>query len=127
MTSAVTIGGSVPQPTPWPELSYAALADTLATIHRCAQLVGKIRLAAAPRRNHWWNVAFHLTGRGITTRPMGLDPIFSIDFDFVDHRLELMAIDGRRFAFPLPGRSVADFSGELMRGLEAVGVGTRRP
>ena len=70
-------------------------------------------------------MAFHLTGRGITTRPMGVDPIFSIDFDFVDHRLELMAIDGRRFAFPLPGRSVADFSAELMRGLEAVGVRTR--
>jgi Family of unknown function (DUF5996) len=37
------------------------------------------------RRNHWWNVPFHLTGRG-TTRPMGQvdgNPILCIDFDFV--------------------------------------------
>jgi hypothetical protein len=121
----VTSSDAVLDPAHWPELDFPALSDTLATIHRCAQLVGKIRLAAAPRRNHWWNVAFHLTGRGITTRPMGSDPIFSIDFDFIDHQLELMAIDGRRFAFSLPGTPVAGFSADLTRGLDAIGVRIR--
>lgn len=106
----------------FPEIPYASWKDTLATLHRFAQLVGKIRLAASPRRNHWWNVPFHLTGRGITTRPMGYDPIFTIDFDFLDHRLDISTVNGLRHAFPLAGQSVASFSAELGRGLDAVGV-----
>jgi hypothetical protein len=117
------------RPDPWPDLDYHSWRDTLATVHRFAQLVGKIRLAAAPRRNHWWNVPFHLTGRGITTRPMrdpsGRGTVFTIDFDFLDHRLDLTTIDGRRWAFALPGRSVAGFTTELLRGLDAVGVSVR--
>jgi hypothetical protein len=112
-------------PAAWPDLSYASWLPTKETVHRFTQVVGKIRLAAAPRRNHWWNVTFHVTGRGLTTRPMGNDPIFAIDFDFLDHRLHLATDEGRRWSFPLPGQSVAGFAGELDRGLEAVGVRTR--
>lgn len=111
----------------WPDVPYDSWRDTLATLHRFAQLVGKVRLAGAPRRNHWWHVPFHLTGRGITTRPMG-DPggqVFAIDFDFLDHRLELSTIDGRREGFALPGLSVAGFARELTRALDAAGVPTR--
>ncbi len=111
--------------TSWPDLPYASWSDTLATIQRFTQLVGKIRLAAAPRRNHWWNVGFHLTARGITTRPMGDSPIFAIDFDFLDHRLDLTTTDGLHHAFSLPGKSVAAFTRELMRGLDAIGVKAR--
>jgi hypothetical protein len=113
----------------WPDLDYGSWRDTLATVHRFAQVVGKVRLAGAPRRNHWWHVPFHLTGRGITTRPMGdpggTDPIFAIDFDFLDHRLEVSTIDGRRAGFPLAGLSVAGFTRELIRSLDAAGVSTR--
>ncbi|MFI7708686.1 DUF5996 family protein [Nonomuraea sp. NPDC049480] len=38
---------------------------TKATLHRFCQVVGKIRLASAVRRNHWWNAPFHVTGQGI--------------------------------------------------------------
>jgi len=68
----------------FPPMPLADWADTKATVHRFCQVVGKIRLAASVRRNHWWNVPFHLTWRGITTRPMGQvdgNPIFAIDFD----------------------------------------------
>jgi hypothetical protein len=95
------------------------------TLHRFAQLVGKIRLAASVRRNHWWNVPFHLTGRGITTRPMGLvdgNPIFTIDFDFVGHQLVVSTVDGRTSAFPLAGRSVAAFHTDLTATLAALGI-----
>jgi hypothetical protein len=91
-------------------------------LHRFTQVVGKVRLAASHRRNHWWNVPFHLTGRGLTTRPMGLEPIFAIDFDFLDHRLDISTDAGPRYGFPLAGHSVASFSAELRRGLDAVGV-----
>jgi hypothetical protein len=88
-------------------------------------VVGKIRLAASARRNHWWNVPFHLTGRGITSRPMGQvdgNPIFSIDFDFVDHHLVVTDLDGRTVAFPLYGRSVAAFYRDILAALDALGV-----
>ena len=68
----------------FPPIPLVEWRDTKETLHRFVQIVGKIRLAASVRRNHWWNLPFHVTGRGITTRPMGQvggNPIFTIDFD----------------------------------------------
>ncbi|MFI5828555.1 DUF5996 family protein [Streptomyces sp. NPDC051578] len=107
-------------PAPLPEWR-----DTKETLHRFEQIVGKIRLAASARRNHWWNVPFHVTGRGITTRPMGQvdgNPIFTIDFDFVDHRLVVMTLDGEERSFPLSGQSVASFYDQTLAALAALGV-----
>ena len=36
----------------FPAIPYPAWRDSLATVHRFAPVVGKIRLAASPRRNH---------------------------------------------------------------------------
>jgi hypothetical protein len=109
----------------FPPMPLAQWQDTKATLHRFAQVVGKIRLAASVRRNHWWNVPFHLTGRGITSRPMGQadgNPIFTIDFDFVDHQLLITAADGKAESFPLYGRSVAVFYRETLDALRSLGV-----
>lgn len=109
----------------FPAMPLADWRDTKETLHRFAQVVGKIRLAAGPRRNHWWHAPFHLTGRGLTTRPMGLadgNPIFTIDFDFVGHRLLLSTIDGRTVSFPLQGESVASFYRQVMRALAELDV-----
>ena len=40
----------------WPSLPLDAWRDTCATLHRWTQVVGKVRLALAPRINHWWQV-----------------------------------------------------------------------
>ncbi|GAA2800214.1 DUF5996 family protein [Kitasatospora paracochleata] len=109
----------------FPPMPLAEWRDTKETVHRFAQVVGKIRLASSVRRNHWWNVPFHLTGRGITTRPMGQvdgNPIFTIDFDFVDHRLIVVTADGGTESFPLVGQSVASFHRQTMAALAALGV-----
>jgi len=109
----------------FPPMPLGAWQDTKATLHRFAQVVGKIRLAASVRRNHWWNVPFHLTGRGITTRPMGQvdgNPIFTIDFDFVDHQLLVATVDGRAISFPLYGQSVASFYRNTLAALGALDV-----
>jgi uncharacterized protein DUF5996 len=109
----------------FPSMPLTEWQDTKATLHRFAQVVGKIRLAASVRRNHWWNVPFHLTGRGITTRPMGRaedGPIFTIDFDFVDHQLILTTVDGKAVSFPLYGQSVASFYRNTLDALTALGV-----
>ncbi|RAY14667.1 hypothetical protein DPM19_12990 [Actinomadura craniellae] len=109
----------------FPAMPLEEWADTKETLHRFAQIVGKIRLEKSQRRNHWWHVPFHLTGRGITTRPMGGldgDPLFCIDFDFVGHLLVVSALDGRTAALPLAGRSVAEFHRDLFAALDWLGV-----
>jgi Family of unknown function (DUF5996) len=109
----------------FPAMPLAQWQDTKDTLHRFAQIIGKIRLAAGVRRNHWWGVPFHVTGQGLTTRPMGQvdgNPIFTIDFDFVGHRLIITTVEGRAASFPLPGRSVASFYRETERALASLGV-----
>ncbi|WP_030543487.1 DUF5996 family protein [Streptomyces albus] len=112
----------------FPPMPLAEWRGTKETLHRFAQVVGKIRLAASVRRNHWWNVPFHVTGRGITSRPMGQadgNPVFTIDFDFVDHQLVVAALDGRASSFPLYGRSVASFHDRTLAALAGLGVRTQ--
>ena len=103
-------------------MPLAAWVGSKDTVHRYLQIVGKIRLAHAPRRNHWWHVPFHLTSRGITTRPMQTDPIHSVDFDFVDHRLVVATVEGRTESFALGGNTVASFYHRTLAALEDVGV-----
>ena len=76
-------------PTPGPSCRIAAWRDTYATLLLYAQVVGKIRLALAPKMNQWWNVTLYVTARGLTTSPMPYgDRLLSIDFDFIDHRAD---------------------------------------
>ncbi|GGK73699.1 hypothetical protein Sme01_32950 [Sphaerisporangium melleum] len=112
----------------FPQVPLGEWQDTKETLHRFAQVVGKIRLASGVRRNHWWNAPFHLTGRGLTTRPMGLadgNPVFTIDFDLLAHRLEITRLDGKQISFRLPGHSVASFYQETMRALSELDIRLR--
>jgi hypothetical protein len=70
-------------------------------------------------------VPFHLTGCGITTRPMdqaGTQTGFAIDFDFVDHQLRIHTLDGRAAAVPLQGQSVASFHHQTLQALAGLGI-----
>ncbi|MEU1735566.1 DUF5996 family protein [Streptosporangium sp. NPDC020145] len=115
--------------TEWfPAMPLQEWESTKETLHRFTQIVGKVRLAESTRHNHWWNVPFHLTGRGITTRPsggFGGAPVFTIDFDFVAHTLAVNRLDGRGVTFSLVGHSVASFYRTLFEVLEDLGVTTR--
>jgi Family of unknown function (DUF5996) len=88
-----------------------------------AQIVGKVKLALTPFLNKWWNVAFHLTARGLTT---GLIPYqeraFEVRFDFVDHNLFIETDEGATKALSLLPRTVAAFYGEVMGMLRALGI-----
>ncbi len=106
----------------FPPIPLADWVHTKETLHRFPQIVGKIRLDQAPWRNHWWHVPFHVTGRGITTRPMGEDPIFAVDFDFVDHRLLVRRATGHTVSFPLAEQSVAAFHDRTFAALAASGI-----
>jgi hypothetical protein len=102
--------------------AYDDWIPTRETLHRFEQLVGKVRLAYSIRRNHWWNVPFHFTASGITTRPMGIEPTFAVDLDFVDHRLVIATTRGAKTSFSLIGHSVASFHAALVSALSSVGI-----
>lgn len=110
---------------PLPELPLEAWEDTKDTLHLWVQIVGKIRLASTPPRNHWWHVPLYVDVRGLTTRPMHSPDgtAFRIDFDLVDHRLVVSTSDGTVDSFPLhDGLSVAAFAEELHALLARLGI-----
>jgi len=110
----------------WPPLALDEWRDTYSTLHMWMQIVGKIRLAQTPILNHWWNVALHVTSRGLTTGPMlHQERAFSIDFDFLDHRLVLACSDGATRTMALAPQPVAEFYRELMRMLRDLGFEIR--
>lgn len=110
-------------PDPWPDLPYAAWRDTCTTLHLWMQVVGKVRLALTPAVNHSWHVPLYLTCRGLTSSPIPTGAqCFQLDFDFVDHRLDIQLSDGRRDALALRPCSVADFYRETMGRLRALGI-----
>jgi hypothetical protein len=104
----------------WPALPLAAWQDTYRTLHMWMQIVGKIKLELHPYVNHWWQTAFYVTARGMTTGPIpARRNTFEITFDFIDHQLLLSTSNGAVCAMPLFPRSVADFYHELMALLHA--------
>jgi hypothetical protein len=99
----------------WPPLPYDAWKDTYATLHMWTQIVGKVALARTPPLNHSWGIAFQVTPRGLSTRllPCG-ERSFTIEFDFVGHRLLIRASDGAERSLRLEPRTVADFYRAVM-------------
>ncbi|MEJ2383952.1 MAG: DUF5996 family protein, partial [Xanthomonadales bacterium] len=109
----------------WPALPYADWADTVATLHRWTQIVGKIRTARTPWVNHSWHVTLHLTPRGLTTGSIPAAPdSFRIDLDFVAHQLRVESPRGRA-GFDLEPMSVAEFHAQTMEVLDGMGLTTR--
>ena len=107
-----------------PELHLADWRPTKETLHLYAQIVGKIRLATTPPRNHWWNVPLYVDVRGLTSRRLHhRDGTFEITFDFVDHALVISTADGRTRSFALrSGESVAEFDRQLHSLLAELGI-----
>jgi hypothetical protein len=99
----------------WPPLPYEAWKDTYATLHMWTQVVGKVALAQGPPLNHSWGVAFQVTPRGLATRTLrhGVRS-FTMEFDFIGHRLVVRTSDGDERALALRPRTVADFYREVM-------------
>jgi Family of unknown function (DUF5996) len=107
----------------WPDLPLSAWADTYATLHMWTQIVGKIRLAMAPHTNHWWESPLYVNARGLTTSPVPYAKgAFEIQFDFIDHRLDVTTSRGETKSMRLQPRTVADFHSELFALLKSLGI-----
>jgi hypothetical protein len=110
----------------WPSLQLSEWKDSLDTVHRWVQMVGKTRLALAPPLNHCWNVTLYLTARGLTTSPMPYGVrSFEVEFDFIDHNLLIRTNEGMTRALALVPRTVADFYREYTGMLDALGFRIR--
>jgi hypothetical protein len=114
---------SSPDSHEWPDLTLSNWQNTRDTLHLWTQVVGKVRMGLSPMMNHWWQVPLYVSARGMTTSLMptarcGLE----IEFDFVDHVLDLRATDGQRRHVSLEPRSVASFYAATMAALRELGV-----
>jgi hypothetical protein len=109
----------------WPRLPVASWAPTRDTLQLMTQIIGKVRLARTPLMSHWWNITLYVTARGLTTSliPAG-ERAFQIDFDFIDHRLDIVVSDGEQRSIALVARPVADFYDDVMATLDALGLST---
>jgi Family of unknown function (DUF5996) len=110
--------------TAWPSLPVTEWHATRDTLQLWTQIVGKIRLAHSPLLNHWWNVPLYVTARGLTTSLMWSDDGrgFQVDFDLVDHRLDIAVSDGSRRSVDLAPGSVAHFYQDVVGRLAELGL-----
>jgi hypothetical protein len=83
-------------------------------------------MALSPPLNHFWHTTLYVTSRGLTTSPIPIGSRdFQVDFDFLDHRLEVCDTEGRTFEMTLTPMSVATFHREFMAGLRGLGIEVR--
>jgi len=107
----------------WPSLPLEEWQPTRDTVHLWTQMVGKTRLALAPRLNHWWSCTLYVSARGLTTSLMpyaggGAE----IEFDFTAHELTIATTGGAVRRMALAPRSVADFYAEYRAQLDDLGI-----
>ena len=107
----------------WPALPLADWSATRDTLHMWTQIVGKLRLALAPRMNHWWEVPLYVSVRGLTTSAIPYrSRIFEAEFDFIDHVLRIVTSRNETKTIQLAPRSVANFYREFMVALASLGI-----
>ena len=114
------------KPTTSPELPELPLKDwqaTCDTLHMWTQIVGKVRKTLGPAINHFWDVTFYVTSRGLTTSPIPYgNQTFEIRFDFIDHKLVIETSRGAVRELKLGPQSVAEFYRKFMRALRKLGI-----
>jgi hypothetical protein len=88
-----------------------------------SQIVGKVRLKLCPLVNHWWNVPFYITARGMTTSAMPYERrAIEVQFDFIEHKIVIETSDGRVVSMAMEPQSVADFYKKFVATLSELGV-----
>jgi hypothetical protein len=107
----------------WPSLPVDDWTETRDALHLWTQIVGKVKLEKAPLVNHWWNVTFVVSPRGLSSGavPDG-NRIFQTDYDFIDSELRIVDVDGGTAVVALRPMAVADFYTETLEALADLGI-----
>ncbi|KHL26514.1 hypothetical protein PK98_08930 [Croceibacterium mercuriale] len=109
----------------WPRLDYLDWQDTCSALHLYLQVAGKYRLAHTPWINHAWHATFYVTPAGLTSSLIPDGPGLEIQFDFHEHLVVGIAVDGRRRSFALGPMTVAAFRDRFVQLISDLG-GTPR-
>jgi Family of unknown function (DUF5996) len=110
----------------WPALPLSAWGDTYVTLHMWTQIAGKVRLALSPHVNHWWEVPLYVNARGLTTSPIPYGSgVFEIQFDFIDHKLDVTTSGGATKSMRLRPQAVADFHAEFLSLLRSLDINVK--
>jgi hypothetical protein len=110
----------------WPVLNLSESQETMEALHLWTQIVGKVRLELEPMVNHWWQVPLYVSARGLTTSLMHAGRLgLEMEFDFIDHRLEIRTTAGMTRSVQLAPGTVADFYAATMAALSDVGAPVR--
>jgi hypothetical protein len=116
------------EPMTFTPLPLAPWEPAKRTLHHFVQIIGKIRMARMPPRNHWWHLTLYVDPLGISTHGMPLDDgghQFTLLLNLLDHRLELTTSRGERHSFSLTAElSVASFYRQTNGLLEGIGAPT---
>lgn len=110
----------------WPDLlPPEEWQKTLDTVHLWSQIIGKIRLEHMPWINHSWHVPLYVSSHGLTTSLIPLSTGgFEIEFDFIDHKLEIRKVNKKSISFELQSLSVADFYTKTFENLRQLNIET---
>ena len=108
----------------WPTLDWSHWKDTAETLQLYTQIVGKTRLALTPTQNHWWNVPFYVSARGLATSSMPIPGghLLDIEFDFIEHQLTFRTSRGGTGGMKLSAKPVAEFFTEYVQQLKNLAV-----
>ncbi len=88
-----------------------------------AQVIGKVRRALTPPQKHWWHVSLHTTSTGLTTSPIPYGQLtFTLELDFITHRLVFSTNQGHLATIALRGQSAMRFTESLLVLLSSHGI-----
>jgi hypothetical protein len=97
--------------------------ETCRTLQMWGQIVGKTRLELSPMVNHWWNVPFYVSARGLETSPIPAGGrVFDVALDLIDHRLVIRTSDGAIETIRLCDGPLASFYRDYTGTLARLGI-----
>lgn len=109
-----------------PNLPYPKWRDSHTTIHLILQIIGKIRLALSPRKNHWWYIVQYVSKDGFTTSEIPYDEGFAsfvIIFDVHNKCVRVETSKNEREIIDLSvDPAVSAVYSELISALERLGI-----
>ncbi len=107
----------------WPPLDGPGWTDTVTSLTLWGQIIGKTRLTLCPMTNHWWQVAFYVSARGLTTSTMPIgDRALEVELDLVDHRIVVRCSDGTVQAMDLHDGPLVSFYRRYLELMHRFGV-----
>jgi hypothetical protein len=107
----------------WPRLDEGAGEETRTSLLLWGQILGKTRLALSPMVNHWWQVPFYVSARGLGGSPIPYGQrVFDLELDLIDHRLVVRTSDGASETMALCDQPLAGFYADYLRRLQRLEI-----